>query len=343
MSEAGVVTMKVSIIIKALNEEKNIARAIESSINCLEKSNVDSYEVILADSLSTDKTIDIAQNYPVKIIQLTDPEDRSCGVGAELGYYIAEGEYLYILDADMEFIDGFFDAAIEFLEKNLSYAGVGGLVQEMNNSTIEFQQRYLREGSTLISSGDTFALNMGGLYRKSSIDKIGYFTNKNLNSYEETELGARLVASGEKLYRLGVPSVKHYGHTINSYKLILKRIKTGYILGFGELIRSSFGKDHFYVILKNLKQVKLYLVYFLWLCLLLGLLIYTLFIDFDTFLPFIGLLILPLIGMSIKKRSLKIGFYSVFSSVVNSLATFVGLLSSPDSKPAEKVPYRQLK
>ena len=66
-SDKNVDAIKVSIIIKALNEEERIGAAIESSLKALEKV---PGEVILADSISTDKTVDIARQYPIKIVQL---------------------------------------------------------------------------------------------------------------------------------------------------------------------------------------------------------------------------------------------------------------------------------
>ncbi len=59
----------VSIVIKALNEERHIAAAIESAIAALEGMRGDG-EIILADSASTDRTVEIAANYPIKIVSL---------------------------------------------------------------------------------------------------------------------------------------------------------------------------------------------------------------------------------------------------------------------------------
>jgi cellulose synthase/poly-beta-1,6-N-acetylglucosamine synthase-like glycosyltransferase len=69
----------LSIIIKALNEERNIALGIESALAAVDGLDA---EVILADSSSTDRTVEIARQYPIKIVTLNNREDRSCGVGA---------------------------------------------------------------------------------------------------------------------------------------------------------------------------------------------------------------------------------------------------------------------
>ncbi|HMA09708.1 MAG TPA: glycosyltransferase, partial [Ramlibacter sp.] len=94
----------VSVIIKAFNEEKNICAAIESSLAAVAEIGG---EVILADSHSTDHTVELASGYPIRVVQLLHPRERCCGVGPQLGYQHARGEYLYILDGDMKMLPGF--------------------------------------------------------------------------------------------------------------------------------------------------------------------------------------------------------------------------------------------
>ena len=72
-----------SIIIKALNEEKGIAATLQSALRTLKAVGG---EVILADSCSSDRTVEIARGFPVRIVQLTHPQERCCGVGPQLGY-----------------------------------------------------------------------------------------------------------------------------------------------------------------------------------------------------------------------------------------------------------------
>ena len=64
--------MKVSIVIKALNEEESIERCIKSALKSIKGI---SGEIILVDSISTDKTIEISKKYPIRILQLKNPED----------------------------------------------------------------------------------------------------------------------------------------------------------------------------------------------------------------------------------------------------------------------------
>src|ERR1041385_5734182 len=85
-------SLTVSIIIKALNEERYIAAAIESALAAMRGI---AGEIILADCASTDRTIEIARRYPIKIVQMTHAEDRSCGAGAQLGFQYSSGRNIW--------------------------------------------------------------------------------------------------------------------------------------------------------------------------------------------------------------------------------------------------------
>ncbi|MEO8653993.1 MAG: glycosyltransferase family A protein, partial [Ramlibacter sp.] len=131
---------QVSVIIKAFNEEKNICAAIETSLAAVAEIGG---EVILADSHSTDRTAELASEYPIRVVQLLHPRERCCGVGPQLGYQHARGEYLYILDGDMKMLPGFLPEALSFLAQHPEVAGVGGRLVERTNESMEYRERGL--------------------------------------------------------------------------------------------------------------------------------------------------------------------------------------------------------
>jgi glycosyltransferase involved in cell wall biosynthesis len=314
-------SVKVSIIIKALNEQDNIERVLKSALSAASDVNG---EVILADSLSTDDTIRIAKKFPVKIVQLTNHNERCCGIGAQLGYQYAEGEYIYILDADMEIEVNFLRQALVLMVTDHNLAGIGGLLQEMQLENLEFQARVQRAPADM-RAGDVNHLSGGGLYRRSAIDEIGYLTNRNLHSYEEFELGIRLRAAGWRLVRLPIVSVKHYGYTMPAYRLLKRRWKSRYSRGLGELIRASFGKNHMPFLMREMTDIKLYLgVIFWWLSLLMILVMVR---PWSIMLAmFISLLALPFVAMVIKKRNFPLGVYSVVAWQYLSAGMILGLM-----------------
>jgi glycosyltransferase involved in cell wall biosynthesis len=232
----------LSVIIKALNEEANIARTIEAA---LAETEGRAAEIILADSASTDRTVEIALGYPVKVVVLSDPAERSCGLGAQMGYQVARGRYVYVIDGDMEMLPGFLDRALTRLEADPGLAGVGGLIIEAYVPNADCARRDALVRRAAPSDARVGALYGGGVYRRSAIEHVGYLTNPNLHSNEELELGLRLGSAGWRLERLGIPSVRHYGHKLPDFEVHKLRWRTRYCWGLGELMKASVGRPYF--------------------------------------------------------------------------------------------------
>jgi glycosyltransferase involved in cell wall biosynthesis len=80
---------RVSVIVLTLNEERNIARCLES-VRWAD-------EVVVVDSFSADRTVDIARAYGAAVIAHeydTDLRQRS------RGFEVASGDWILVLDAD---------------------------------------------------------------------------------------------------------------------------------------------------------------------------------------------------------------------------------------------------
>lgn len=318
--------MNVSIIIKALNEEDNIERAIISSLTALQSDKL-SGEVILADSLSTDKTVSIAKKHNIRIVQLINPKDRCCGIGPQLGYQYAKGDYLYILDGDMEIEEGFLKTAIKKLKSDKKLAGVAGKVKEMRTKNLIFQRR----NESKKTYGMVDKLEMGGLYKRIALEDVGYFSNRNLHAYEEADLGLKLVAKGWSLQRIEMPAIKHYGYDTTSFDAFRRRWKTGYVKGSGEFLRSSFGQQHFFKVAWHLK---VYIIVVAW-YLLAIISIFTEFIVSLLLITAVGLLLFLL-----KKRSIKNWAFSLVSWHYNAIGLIWGFFSTtkdPKGKIEAKV------
>jgi glycosyltransferase involved in cell wall biosynthesis len=314
--------LTVSVIIKALNEERYIAAAIESALAAVKGVNG---EVILADSASTDRTCEIARRYPIKIVRMTRTEDRSCGAGAQLGYQYSRGRYLCLIDGDMRMRPDFLAQAVRFLDEHPDVAGVGGMSMEHETSNLEYLKRNVAEHAGR-QAGIVARLDGTGVYRRAAIESIGHLTDRNLHGGEELELGARLVADGWKLARLAVPDVDHYGHTGNAYRLLLRRWNTRMAYGIGEVLRAAIGQPHLPQVLRAQRRtlVMLALLHAWWLCLL-GepMLVGGLS---SRAIVLAALAALPIAAMSWRFRSLKLGVYSVVAWHVYAAGFWVGLL-----------------
>ena len=313
--------LAVSIIIKTLNEEKRIAATIESALSALGEI---PGEVVIADSGSSDRTVEIAQRYPVVIAQIMPPARPSCGIGPQLGFQHSRGDYLCLLDGDMLLDPGFLGDAIRFLERNPRVAGVTGHVEEMQTANLEYARRVQRHAPEN-RIGPLDRMNGGGLYRRSAIEQAGYLSDRNLHGYEEFDLGIRLRDAGWQLHRLDRRFVQHFGHTLNSYKLLMRRWRNKYLHGIGELLRASLGRPYFFQLLRELPELRLWGAVYIWWALSIGLLL---------FLPQKGLalgLVLALLAgivalMSWRKGGLGMGLYTVVAWFFHAAALPAGFL-----------------
>ena len=91
----GDVMPKFSIVIPVYNVEEYIGRCLESVKNQTFKD----YEVIVVNDGCTDKSIEVAKQYDVKIIKT---EHVSVSEARNIGVKHAKGEYLIFLDRESE-------------------------------------------------------------------------------------------------------------------------------------------------------------------------------------------------------------------------------------------------
>jgi len=313
--------MKLTIGVKALNEERRIAEALTSALRAAEPFGG---EVVLADSGSTDKTLEIASALPVRIVQLADPSERSCGAGAQLAFQQADGDYFYLLDGDMVLDPGFLPAAIAHLEAHPELAAVGGLVREMNVEGHEFQIRAAAvRNDRNWRPGLVDRLDCGGLYRVSAVRQVGHFADRNLHAFEEFELAARLSAQGWKLARIDHPAVDHYGHQTEGYRMLWRRLKSGYAGAAGEVLRGALGRPHLALVLRRLGHIRNGLAVMAWWKVLVACLVAPLPLGARV-ATFALLLLAPLALLSWRRGSPSLGLYSLVAWNVGAWSLITG-------------------
>lgn len=86
--------MKVSVIVPVYNGEKTIGRCLTSLV----EQTLEDMEVIVVDNCSTDKTVDIVRQFPVRLI--CQEENRGQANSMNRGLDAATGEYVAECDAD---------------------------------------------------------------------------------------------------------------------------------------------------------------------------------------------------------------------------------------------------
>lgn len=340
MNRPAMPKTSVSVVIKALNEAEHIEACVRSALHALNELEGITGEVVLADSGSTDATVAKASAYPIRIVQLAHRAERRCGIGPQLGYAHSQGDFVYLMDGDMQLQPNFIGKALALMQAQPTLAGVGGQVLELNAEHLEYRARNEKPQAQR-RSAEVDRLDGGGLYRRSALASVAYLSDRNLHSYEEYELGLRLRERGWRLWRLPDTAVTHQGHRTGPYKLLVKRWQSGYIMGLGQLLRASWPHPSRRRQVLHLREVRLYLGLVLaWALLLTGLLLPVPAQGKMAAASSTPLLVLALV--SLRKRSFERGLYALLAWHLNAAGLLRGLMQ-PRRSPTAPIAALELK
>lgn len=186
--------MLISVVIPAYNEEKYLAKTLES---VYAQSHPDfEFEVIVVDADSTDKTAEIGKRYGARVIKV---EKRTPGFGRQKGIEAAGGEIVVCLDADtLAPKDLLKNIVLEF-NNDASLVGITGIIKGYGGS---FHQRLIYGLGNEIFARVSLLLGKPGLHgqsfavKKTAFMKIGGFRTE-IYSNEDTDLGCRLSKIGK--------------------------------------------------------------------------------------------------------------------------------------------------
>lgn len=113
--------MKVSIIIPAYNEEKLLPRCLKSILAAKLPRD---YEIIVVNNASTDRTEEVAKNFPgVKVV---NEKNKGVTKARQAGFGASSGDILVFFDADTIVPPWWFQIALAKFKQNPKLVGVSG-------------------------------------------------------------------------------------------------------------------------------------------------------------------------------------------------------------------------
>lgn len=128
MNSKGMNYMKLSICMMVKDEEKNLERCLESLRTLLKYSDI---ELIVIDTGSQDKTVEIAKRYTEKIFFHQWNNDFSDMRNKTISY--AKGEWILIIDADEEVVNADEIFELIYLKETQNYNTIIFQVNSFNN------------------------------------------------------------------------------------------------------------------------------------------------------------------------------------------------------------------
>jgi glycosyltransferase involved in cell wall biosynthesis len=219
---------KISVIIPIYNEEKYIAKCLDSIIKS--DYDKDKMEVLLVDGGSSDKTVEIIKEYQKKypFFKLLHNQKKIVPVAMNIGIKNAKGEYIIRLDAHSMYPKDYFKKLI-YYHRKLDADNVGGIVitevKNKNNISNAIKNvlsdklgvgSAFRSGVKEIKEVDTVPF---GCYKKEIFDKVGLYDERLVRN-QDIELNKRIKKAGGKIYL--IPDIKCTYFARETYKDLAK-------------------------------------------------------------------------------------------------------------------------
>jgi len=195
--------MKVSVIIRAKNEERWIA----TCLGAIFEQSFKDFEVILVDNKSTDRTVEKAGQYNVRILSI---EDYRPGKALNLGIGAAKGEFLAFLSAHCIPKDKNWLSSLLRNFQDSSVAGVYGR-QEPMAQTSDLDKRDLLIVFGLdrkVQLKDNFFHNANSMIRRSVWEKLPF--DADVTNIEDRVWAKTAIEKGYKLIYEPDASVYHH-------------------------------------------------------------------------------------------------------------------------------------
>jgi len=219
----------VSIIIPCRNEEKYIAKCLETILS--QDYPKERTEVLVVDGMSEDKTREIVGDYLKKypFIKLLDNPKKFTNFAFNTGIKEAKGEIIMLMGAHAGYEKDYVSKCVRYLNE-YDADNVGGVMKTLPSKNTLIAEAiayclshpfgagnsYFRIGSNEPRWVDTV---FGGCYKKKVFDKIGLF-NENLLRSQDMELNLRLKKAGGKI--LLVPDIVNYYYPKATLREFLK-------------------------------------------------------------------------------------------------------------------------
>ena len=235
----------VSIIIPVYNEEKFIAKCLDSVLeqDCLRLHQdfggqaKDKLEVLVIDGMSKDKSKGIITSYAKKhpFIKLLENPKRITSCALNIGIKQSKGGIIVRLDAHTSYGKDYISKCVAYLLKH-NADNVGGIISIIPRENTLMGRGIARSLSSSFGTGgaiyktgsenfkeaDTVPF---GCFKKEIFEKVGLF-NENLERSQDMEFNLRLKTAGGKIYLF--PDIVSYYYVRSNLKdFFIHNLKDG--------------------------------------------------------------------------------------------------------------------
>jgi len=217
----------VSVVVGIRNEERYIEECIESLLRLDYPQ--DSYEIIIVDGMSTDKTRDIVKKYPVRLLL---NERKNVAAARNLGVENSRGNFVAFTDGDCKVDPLWLKTLVDEMKSAPEdVACVGGPNLIFDTDPVfgrvvgHAQETFLGSGGSAQSKNSTKKHYVGSLpncnamYKKYTIKEAGYFDERFVVG-QDGDLNYRINKRGHKFLYIPEAKVLHHRRgTLKSFSI----------------------------------------------------------------------------------------------------------------------------
>jgi glycosyltransferase involved in cell wall biosynthesis len=194
--------MKLSFVIPAWNEEKYIARALDSVTHHARKSGHD-IEIIVVDNASHDRTGEIARHFSNVIV--VDEPRKGLPQARQAGFLASSGDLIANMDADSILPEGWIEKIYAHFSGDEELVALSGPYQYYEYSkpqnfivSLYYVPAYLAHSLSRRLFGKGGILQGGNfVLRRTALEKVGGF-NTDIKFYgEDTDIARRIQTAGK--------------------------------------------------------------------------------------------------------------------------------------------------
>jgi len=248
-------SVDLSVIFVARNEESHIEDCIRSTMaaaeDAVQAGIMGTVEYILADSASTDRTVAIASQFPVRIVRLEPSWPLSCSAGCYIGIGEARGTFAAIINTDMTVDRRFFTDIIPYFSPDVG--AVSGVAKEDLSGRTVVERLVIRYSSISLSFGTLprdVAKHPGGfsagtlIVRTEAVRRVGSY-NPFFRAAEDADVRHKLLRAGWRVLDVPVLQGLHFWASVENPLDVLEYHKTilRNSIGLGQMARYHASRD----------------------------------------------------------------------------------------------------
>lgn len=221
--------MDATIVVPCRNERTHIARFLDS---LLAQTTSRAFEIIIADGMSDDGTIEVIEAYQARIpgIRLVANAAKIAPTGLNLAIRKSRGTYIVRMDVHTEYASDYLDSCLDAIESHPGVENVGGPARTRSKSYFQHANQLAYHSPFSVGGAAFHDVDFEGevdtvpygCWRRAYLERIGMFDEDFVRNQDD-ELNLRITRAGGKIWQS--PRIRSWYYPRSSFRSLFNQYK----------------------------------------------------------------------------------------------------------------------